>query len=164
MNDTFEDVISFIERSVRSLMARKLAVALLGALSIALGLDLLRHGSGVGRGVIASFLVLMGVQILMWLFGIRTELFGTSADTDSGVTDVVGARRFTTIGVVGVRRSTKTEEVEMHDRKIWAMAKVEELGQQKAQLQLELEIAELEFSIAELKSKTSQIRQRTQSN
>jgi hypothetical protein len=82
------------------------------------------------------------VQIFLWLFGVRVELFGTSADEP-------------TISTVKQNRDRYADH-ELEDRKRrWEHEKVY-FELKKEQLERELEIAELESTIAELRSKVEQ--------
>lgn len=38
------------------------------------------HPGGVLRGIVATFLLVTGIQVGMWCLGIRTELFGNMPD------------------------------------------------------------------------------------
>jgi hypothetical protein len=66
---------------VMQLYGRRILVFYLSLSCICLGVRwIVFRPGGTLRGVVASFLLVLGIQIALWFVGIRTELLGTSPD------------------------------------------------------------------------------------
>ena len=120
--------------AAKHMLSKKAAVMLLALVCVWSGIRLLKFQSGgIGLGIFSSFLLLTGVQIFLWLFGIRIELFGTSAGESSAT-----------------YRSRVHQYVDSDPRDF---EKKKRLECEKEFLESELEVAELQSKIAELRSK-----------
>ena len=165
------DSVFRIGELLRFLLRTRFAVACFGLLSLAIGVRFLQHPFGAfAGGIVGSFLVLTGVQILLWLLGIRIELFGTTSDMDPSSSDesVLGARhahsRHLRLGpdmtdheAARERFQGDVEMAELETRRVRLRYEFElaELGTQKARLQFEVEIAELQAKLSDLRGRGS---------
>jgi hypothetical protein len=111
------------------------------------GLEIVRHHFGVIGGIVGSFLSVTGVQILLWLAGIRTELLGTSGDGDL------------TRPYVRYVDEREEQQAKLDERfRIEYTRRMSLLEMERTRLQIESEIAELEGKLAQRRAQSSQNR------
>jgi len=137
---------------LRLLVRTRVLFVGLGMSCVALGVRWFSSGVGsIGRDVLASFLFLTGVQILLWVFGIRIELFGSAADSDSGVMDEVALR-----GPSDDRSDTdRTSVCDTTDEidRLHVQTEIAELTSRRERSRAEAELAEAEARKAHVQAK-----------
>lgn len=75
------DVISELLNYVFERLRGEIYALFLGGLMLSFGGDIIHDGSGhLWIGTLGAFLMVSGVQAILWSLGIRNELFGTAPD------------------------------------------------------------------------------------